>query len=385
MKMPNFDNAVDATYLEQCATSVMARALKPIWKYSVPFVHQSVSVLLPEIDNSRKDNLAHVFVMSTRLAKDLFFYGYMGAICGESHPLIRYAVAATSEETTGEKLYERVQYSGEGIVGTLCGIPVFVSDTIGDALSKGKHCLLRLTVSSESGQPEYQEVKSIYVEPFYADDVITRVDERLNAEEKAREQLIEEAQSAASCETIELVIPEDKTFDPDPEATSLRKRRTPTIEDDFAGDENRRRMPNSFKEKYVSMYDRYAESEYIRTEKWPRVMLESGGAAINLVWAAQALGENLAHVEWKDGTDSRLFLHINDDMFEQHTLDAFDLARYAGEIGIVLHNSKDFPYRTVDFAGVKYVSQTFKYVPGSKAKPQRVFTFSYATKTELCL
>ena len=72
-------------------------------------------------------------------------------------------------------------------------------------------------------------------------------------------------------------------------------------------------------------------------------------------------------------------------MFEQHTLDAFDLVRFAGEIGIVLHNEKDFPYRTVDFAGVKYVSQTYKYVPGSKAKPQRVFTFSYATKTELCL
>lgn len=385
MKMPTFDKNVDAIYLEQCAKSIIACAFKPVWKYKVPFVHQSISVLLPEIDKVHADNHAHIFVMSTRLAKDLFYYGYMGALCSETHPLIRYAVAATNEDSPGEKLFERVQFDGEGIVGTLCGIPVFSSDSVDSSLSGGKYCVLRLTLSSESGQPEYQDTKSIYVEPFYTDEEIARVDERLALVDKQRSDLLEEAMASAQCETIELVVPEEKTFDPDPKATAIKESASAAILGDMACESNRRRAPNCNKEKYVSMYDRFAEIEHVRTEKWPRVMLESSGAAINLVWAAQALGENLAHVEWKDGTDSRLFIHVNDDMFEQHTLDAFDLVRFAGEIGIVLHNEKDFPYRTVDFAGVKYVSQTYKYVPGSKAKPQRVFTFSYATKTELCL
>lgn len=374
MKMPNFDN-VDVTYLAQCANSVMTRALMPVWNYSVPFVHQSISVLLPDLNDSRTD-CAHIFVMSKRLAKELFFYGYMGALCGESHPLIRYAVAAASSEPTGNKLYDRASFNDEGVVGTLCGIPVFSSDSIGGALGKGQHCMLRLTVTSECGQPEYTEVKSIYVNPFYSDECLAQVEEHIDALAESNTQ-----------ETIELVIPEEKTHEPDPAAAEAIARAADVIRGDMSDmdDENRRTAPNLSKEKYVSTYDRFAESEKIRTGKWPCVLMDSSVGPISLSWTAQALGENLAHVEWKDGTDSRLFLHVNDDMFDQHVLDSFDNARFADIIGIVLHNTKGFPYRVVDFSGVKYVSQTYKYVPGSKSKQVRVFTFSYATKVEVCL
>lgn len=373
--------------LQKHAHILANQVCRPVWPYEVPFNHQSISVLLPtEQERSLKDH-AHAFVMSNRLAKELFVYGQMGLIAGQSHPLVRYAVAATEEVEIAN-----------GIIGTLSGIPVFSNDSLGNILLNPKHCVMRVTLAMGDDDSEFLDAKSIYVEPVYTETDIARIDEWIATEEerKARQreaierQLQELAeQNAAKPEMIELRIPGEPAFDADPDATKIRELASEMCSlagdiqhGDMTGEENRRTAES---EKYVTLYDRYAESEFARTGSWPSVFMVSVGAAIGLMPTARVIGDNLAHAEWKDGTDSRLHLHVNDEMFEQWELDALELARYTGEIGIAIRNEKGFPYRTVDFTGVKYVSQTFKYVPGSKAKPQRVFTFSYATKVEAVL
>lgn len=366
--------------LQKHAHILANQVCRPVWPYEVPFNHQSISVLLPtEQERSLKDH-AHAFVMSNRLAKELFVYGQMGLIAGQSHPLVRYAVAATEE----------VEIEN-GIIGTLSGIPVFSNDSLGNILLNPKHCVMRVTLAIGEDESEFLEAKSIYVEPVYTDEDITRIDEWIAIEEerKARQreaierQLQELAeQNAAKPEMIELRIPGEPTFEVDDVLKEVRATAAEITQGDMTGEENRRTAES---EKYVTLYDRYAESEFARTGSWPSVFMISAGDAIGLMPTARVIGDNLAHAEWKDGTDSRLFLHVNDEMFEQWELNALELARYIGEIGIAIRNEKGFPYRTVDFTGVKYVSQTFKYVPGSKTKPQRVFTFSYATKVESVL
>lgn len=384
-RQPLNGESMKSINLKQHAHVIANQVCRPVWTYDVPFNHQSISVLLPS-DTERRDDRVHAFIMPNRLAKELFVYGQMGLIAGQSHPLVRYAVPSTEEVEIAN-----------GIIGTLCGIPVFSNDELGNILLNPKACVARVTLAVGEDASEFHDAKTIYVEPFYTDEDVAHINEWITAEEerKARQrealerQLQELAAQKPEPEMIELRIPGDAAFDADPDATRIRELASEMCSlagdvrhGDMASDENRRTAESK---PYVTLYDRFAEAEHARTGEWPRVFMVSAGAAIGLAPTAQVIGKNLAHVEWKDGTDSRLFLHVNDEMFEQWELNALDFARFAGEIGITIHNEKAFPYRVVDFAGVKYVSQTFKYVPGSKAQPQRVFTFSYATKVESVL
>lgn len=391
--------------LKSFASEIAAQVRCPVWHYAVPFNHQSISVLLPK-DSERHSTHMHAFIMTKRLEKELFTYAQMaGSIIKKSHPLIRYAVAQTDED--------EIQ---NGIGGSLCGISVFGSDELNFMQLHAEPCIVRVTLAVVDGVVHYHSSEAIRVEPLYTDEDLAEIESWLEAlkvqnEENQRnaDEFIARTQEQRKATPAQIREGESEEEYVERCAQSILSTinksenhgegqvlelKVPGAEresddDDFADAENRRPVEQIEQvdsgSKYVSMYDRHASKHVGLYGSWPRIVMESVNDSIGLSTTAQVISKNMAHVEWKDGTDSRLHIHVNDEMFTQLSLDALDLLRFAGEIGVILHNAQEYPYRSVDFAGVKYVSQTFKYVPGSKAKPQRVYTFSYATKTEVAL
>jgi hypothetical protein len=213
------------------------------------------------------------------------------------------------------------------LMGTMCGHPVYAVDS--SLFAGAKDAIAGIHFKMVDGSLALESAKAIWVRPFYTEEDL----ENITLSGRLREKV----EIPAEEEFVELRIPEYDLDDEDPIASTDKPKYPIIFNDPFDG--------------------------------------------IDLRPAMEACLGSLQHIEWKDGTDSRLFVHLREDKFDQKILDAFENLRFLNEAFVDLYDNDGDIYRTVNFFGVKYVSQTFKYVPG-KAPATRVFTFSYSTKEE---
>ena len=285
-----------------------------IWNYPVECNHQAINVLMPKPKGGKlPDDEIFIFVMSNEIAHEIFMLSlYSGAI-DKPHPLLKYAVADSNDT---------------GLVGTLCGHPVYAVNSM--LFAGAKDAIAGIHFKMVDGSLAVECAKAVWVQPFY-----TKEDSENIA---ASGRLLDKDKTPEEEEFVELRIPDYESPDP-------------------------------------------ADEDIYEPKKYP-IIFNDPFDGIDLRPAADACLESLLHIEWKDGTDSRLFVHLREDKFDQKVLDAFENLRFLNEAFVDLYDNDGDLYRTLNFFGIKYVSQTFKYVPG-KAPATRVFTFSYSTKEEI--